>query len=66
MHIYQINYFRKAYNRQKVGQIRLKFIHELTIGKFALIGCGGLKIRENFKSTLNSEYSEFTAMEQQV
>ena len=61
LHIYQSSYFRKAYNGQTAGQIRLKVIHELTKGKVALIGCGGLKSEEDFKSALNSGYSEFIA-----
>lgn len=61
LHIYQSYYFRKAYNGETAGQIRLKFIHELTKGKMALIGCGGLKSYDDFKSALNSGYSEFIA-----
>ena len=61
LHIYQSYYFRKAYNGQTAWEIRLKVIHELTKGKVALIGCGGLKSGEDFKSALNSGYSEFIA-----
>ena len=61
LHIYQSYYFRKGYNGETAGQIRLKVIHELTKGKVDLIGCGGLKSGEDFKSALNSGYSEFIA-----
>ena len=61
LHIYQSYYFRKGYNGETSGQIRLKVIHELTKGKVDLIGCGGLKSGEDFKSALNSGYSEFIA-----
>ena len=61
LHIYQSYYFRKAYNGETAGQIRLKVIHELTKGKVILIGCGGLKTRDDFKSALNSGFSELIA-----
>lgn len=61
LHIYQSNYFRKAYNGETAGQIRLKTIHELTKDKVALIGCGGLKSGDDFNTALNSGYSEFIA-----
>jgi len=61
LHVYQSYYFRKGYNGETAGQIRLKVIHELTKGKVSLIGCGGLKSFEDFKSALNSGYSEFIA-----
>ena len=61
LHIYQSNYFRKAYNGETAGQIRLKTIHELTKNKVALIGCDGLKSGDDFNMALNSGYSEFIA-----
>ena len=61
LHVYQSYYFRKAYNGETAGQIRLKVIHELTKGKVDLIGCGGLKSGQDFESALNSGYSEFIA-----
>jgi 2,4-dienoyl-CoA reductase-like NADH-dependent reductase (Old Yellow Enzyme family) len=61
LHIYQSYYFRKAYNGETAGQERLKVIHNLTKGKVALIGCGGLKSEADFKSAVKSGYSEFIA-----
>ena len=61
LHIYQSYYFRKAYNGETAGEERLKVIHNLTKGKVALIGCGGLKSEADFLSALKSGYSEFIA-----
>ena len=59
IHISQRNYFQEARRGQGVGTPRLKLIHEITKGKVALIGVGGLYSDKDFNKALNSGYSDF-------
>ena len=43
IHISQYNYYQKSHRGEGEGQERLKIIHEVTKGKVALIGLGGLR-----------------------
>ena len=59
IHISQKNYFQEARRGEGKGNPRLKVIHEITRGKVALIGVGGLYSDKDFNEALNSGYSEF-------
>ena len=59
IHISQKNYFQEARRGEGAGIPRLKLIHEITQGKVALIGVGGLYTDKDFNKALNSGYSEF-------
>ena len=59
IHISQKNYFQEARRGEGAGIPRLKLIHEITKGKVALIGVGGLYTDKDFNKALNSGYSEF-------
>ena len=59
IHISQRNYFQEARRGEGVGTPRLKLIHEITKGKVALIGVGGLYSDKDFNKALNSGYSDF-------
>jgi 2,4-dienoyl-CoA reductase-like NADH-dependent reductase (Old Yellow Enzyme family) len=61
IHISQRNYFQETRRGEGVGTPRLKLIHEVTKGKVALIGVGGLYSDKDFNKALNSGYSEFIA-----
>ena len=61
IHISQKNYFQKTRRGEGTGIERLKVIHEITKGKVALIGVGGLKSQKNFTDAINTEFSEFVA-----
>ena len=61
IHISQKNFFQKTRRGEGTGIERLKVIHELTKGKVALIGVGGLKTQQNFTDAINSEFTEFVA-----
>ena len=59
IHISQWNYFKKARRGEGAGQERLKIIHEITKGKTALIGIGGLKSEADLNKAVDTEFSEF-------
>ena len=61
IHISQKNFFQKTRRGEGTGIERLKVIHELTKGKVALIGVGGLKTQQNFTDAINTEFTEFVA-----
>ena len=61
IHVSQKDYFRKTRRGEGEGIERLKVIHEITKGKVALIGVGGLKTQQNFTDAINSGFSEFIA-----
>ena len=61
IHISQKTYFQKTRRGEGAGIERLKVIHELTKGKMALIGVGGIKTQQNFTDAINSGLSEFVA-----
>ena len=62
IHISQKNYFSKARRGEGAGIERLKLIHDITKGKMALIGVGGLKSQNDLISAANTEFSEFIAV----
>jgi 2,4-dienoyl-CoA reductase-like NADH-dependent reductase (Old Yellow Enzyme family) len=62
IHISQWNFFKKARRGEGAGQERLKVIHEITKGKMALIGVGGLKSEKDFKAAVESQFCEFIAV----
>ena len=59
VHVSEKNYFQEARRGEGAGTPRLKLIHEITKGKTALIGVGGLYTDKDFNKALNSGYSEF-------
>ena len=61
IHISQKNYFQEARRGECAGTPRLKLIHEVTKGKVALVGVGGLYTDKDFNKALNSGYSDFIA-----
>ena len=61
IHISQKDYFRKTRRGEGTGIERLKVIHEITKGKVALIGVGGLKTQKNFTDAINTGFTEFIA-----
>ena len=52
IHISQHDYFKKARRGEGAGQERLKLIHEVTKGKTALIGIGGLVSEKDLNKAL--------------
>jgi 2,4-dienoyl-CoA reductase-like NADH-dependent reductase (Old Yellow Enzyme family) len=62
IHISQWNYFKKTRRGEGAGTERLKVIHEITKGKMALIGVGGLKSEKDFKAAVESQFCEFIAV----
>ena len=62
IHISQWNYFKTARRGEGAGQERLKIIHELTKGKMALIGVGGLVTETDLNKALDTGFSEFIAI----
>lgn len=61
IHISQKNYFQETRRGEGKGTPRLQVIHEITKGKVALIGVGGLRTQSDFTKAINSEFSEFIA-----
>ena len=59
LHISQKNYFQKAHSGEDAGKERLKLIHDITKGKVALIGVGGLLSENDLNLAINSGFSEF-------
>jgi 2,4-dienoyl-CoA reductase-like NADH-dependent reductase (Old Yellow Enzyme family) len=59
IHISQWNYFKKAHRGEGAGEERLKTIHNLTKGKTALIGVGGLLSEDDLNKAFNTGFSEF-------
>ena len=59
IHISQKDFFQKVHRGEGEGQERLKVIHEITKGKVALIGVGGLRTEKDFKSAVDSGFCEF-------
>ena len=62
IHISQSKFFQKTRRGEGAGQERLKVIHEITKGKMALIGVGGLKSGKDIKNALESQLCEFIAV----
>ena len=62
IHISQKDYFKKARRGEGAGIERLKLIHEITKGKLALIGVGGLLSENDLIAAANTEFSEFIAV----
>ena len=61
IHISQKNYFQETRSGEGKGTPRLQVIHEITKGKVALIGVGGLRTQSDFTKAINSGFSEFIA-----
>ena len=61
IHISQRDFFKKTRRGEGVGIERLKVIHEITKGKVALIGVGGLTTQKKFTDAINSGFTEFIA-----
>ena len=61
IHVSEKNYFQEARRGEGAGTPRLKLIHEVTKGKVALIGVGGLYSDKDFNKAINSGYSDFIA-----
>ena len=59
IHISQWNYFKTARRGEGAGIERLKLIHNITKGKTALIGVGGLLSEEDLNKAFDSGFSEF-------
>jgi len=59
IHVSETDYFKEARRGEGKGTPRLKLIHEITKGKTALIGVGGLYTDKDFNKALNSGYSDF-------
>ena len=60
INISQWNYFKKARRGEGAGkEERLKLIHEITKGKTALLGVGGLLSEDDLNKAFNSGFSEF-------
>ena len=59
IHVSETDYFKEARRGEGKGTPRLKLIHEITKGKMALIGVGGLNTDKDFNKALNSGYSDF-------
>ena len=62
IHVSQKDYFKKSRRGDYAGIERLKVIHNETKGKVALIGVGGIKSEKDFKSAIDSEFTEFIAV----
>ena len=61
IHVSQKDYFKKTRRGEGTGIERLKVIHEITKGKVALIGVGGLRTQKNFTDAMDSGFTEFIA-----
>jgi 2,4-dienoyl-CoA reductase-like NADH-dependent reductase (Old Yellow Enzyme family) len=61
IHISLKKFFQTTRRGEGTGIERLKVIHELTKGKVALIGVGGLKTQQDFTDAINSGLTEFVA-----
>jgi len=61
IHVSQKNFFQKTRRGEGTGIERLKVIHEITKGKVALIGVGGLKSQKNFTDAVETGFCEFIA-----
>ena len=61
IHISQHNFFQQARRGEGAGTERLKLIHEITKGKVALVGVGGLRTDSDFKKAEESGFCEFIA-----
>ena len=59
IHVSERNFFQEVRRGEGVGTNRLKVIHEITKGKMALIGLGGLYSDKDFNKALNTGYVEF-------
>ena len=59
INISQWNYFKKARRGEGAGEERLKLIHNITKGKTALLGVGGLLTEQDLNKAFNSGFSEF-------
>ena len=59
IHVSERNFFQEARRGEGAGENRLKVIHEITKGKMALIGLGGLYSDKDFNKALNTGYVEF-------
>ena len=59
IHVSERNFFQAARRGEGAGENRLKVIHEITKGKMALIGLGGLYSDKDFNKALNTGYVEF-------
>ena len=60
INISQWNYFKKARRGEGAGkEERLKLIHDITKGKTALLGVGGLLSEDDLNKAFNSGFSEF-------
>jgi len=59
INISQWNYFKKARRGEGAGEERLKLIHNITKGKTALLGVGGLLSEEDLNKAFNTGFSEF-------
>ena len=59
IHVSQKNYFQKARRGEGAGTERLKLIHDITKGKVALVGVGGLRTQKNFTDAVNTGFTEF-------
>ena len=59
IHVSERNFFQEVRRGEGDGENRLKVIHEITKGKMALIGLGGLYSNKDFNKALNTGYVEF-------
>ena len=59
IHVSERNFFQEVRRGEGAGENRLKVIHEITKGKMALIGLGGLYSDKDFNKALNTGYVEF-------
>ena len=62
IHVSQWNFFKKVRRGEGVGEERLKIIHNLTKGKMALIGVGGLRSENDLNKAVDTGFSEFIAV----
>ena len=62
IHISQWNFFKKARRGEGAGEERLKIIHNLTKGKVALIGVGGLRTEADLNRAVDTGFCEFIAV----
>ena len=66
IHVSQKNYFQNARRGEGAGTPRLKLIHDEIKGKVALIGVGGLISEKDINKAINSGYTKFIELEEQV
>ena len=62
IHISQWNFFKKARRGEGAGTERLKLIHEVTKGKMALMGVGGLRSEDDLNRAVDTGFCEFIAV----